>query len=69
MITVRVIESKAGGEDWNVKEVPIDEVQVPDLWHIGMYLADEQMYTESMAVLDCWHLAHNLKDKLQEIDK
>jgi len=52
------------------QEVPIDEVRVPDLWHIAMWLKDNegdisihnhlsgQSYSD--AVLECWHLCNDL---------
>ena len=38
------------------EEVNIDDVQIPDLWHIAMALPEPH---QSM-ILETWHLAHDL---------
>jgi hypothetical protein len=45
--------------------VPIDEITIPDLWHLAMGL-DKQRRDD---VLECWHLAHDLLNTLRELDK
>ena len=49
-----------GGTDERIVEVR--EIVIPDLWHIANRLpADERD-----AVLETWHLAHNLLDHLKD---
>jgi hypothetical protein len=36
------------------------EIQIPDLWHLAMWLSNENMQAESDAVLETFHLAHAL---------
>tara|TARA_R110000751_G_C13407630_1_gene438548 strand:- start:148 stop:333 length:186 start_codon:yes stop_codon:yes gene_type:complete len=38
--------------------------QIPDLWHLAMALKDWGMEPASAAVLETWHLAHDLKKAL-----
>lgn len=66
MITVKVVDNNNDGS-WTASEIPVNEVEVPDLWPIAMYLCDQGMHSESKAVLDCWHLCHNMKGKLMEL--
>ena len=42
------------------QEVEVDKIQVPDLWHVAMYLKDNDMKTWGEMVQDCWHLTHDL---------
>jgi len=46
------------------KSVPVSSVIIPDLWHIAMNLKDEQ---NKKTVIECWHIAHALKESLVEI--
>ena len=39
-------------------------VEIPDLWHLAMALRDWGMEPASAAVLETWHLAHDLKKAL-----
>jgi len=41
-------------------------LHVPDLWHIAMWLESNDMSGSSKKVLDCWHLAHDMKTHIQE---
>ena len=50
-------------------EVPLEDVQVPDMWHLAMWLKSpsraqtlDQMSMEHWGemVLETWHLAHDL---------
>ena len=45
------------------KEVTLDisRVEIPNLWDIAMGLIDAGRTEESDMVLECWHIAHNLK--------
>ena len=51
--------SKGGTEE---RTVPVNQIAVPDLWHIAMRLEgrDREM------VLETWHLAHDLLKHIQE---
>ena len=44
-------------------------IHVPDLWHIAQTLRENPQYLGSQcheAVLDCWHLCHDLLQHIQE---
>lgn len=47
------------------REVDIDKIQVPDLWHIGRYLIEHDNEKAGEQVLECWHLAHDLITNIQ----
>ena len=42
------------------KVVPLLEIQIPDLWHVAMRLDAQDEKLVSKAVLDVWHLCHDL---------
>ena len=46
------------------RKIEIKNITVPDLWHIAMRLhgRDQEM------VLECWHLAHDMKRHIQSQD-
>ena len=44
------------------KSVKLDTLQIPDLWHLALSLPKPQ----KKAILQTWHLAHDLKDALEE---
>jgi hypothetical protein len=43
------------------RQVHINDVQIPDLWHVAMYLKDS-----ADMILETWYLAHDLKKHIQE---
>ncbi len=47
--------------------LPIDDVKIPDVWKIVMYL-QIPAGPEREELLECWHIAHALKRTLQELD-
>lgn len=57
----------------NRRVVDVESIQVPDLWHIGLWLEENEPkdlhnhldgQTHSQAVLECWHLCHDLLENL-----
>lgn len=46
------------------KEVEVKSINVKDLWHIAMARPKD----EQEMILDVWHLCHDLKRNLQEIE-
>ena len=42
------------------RDVPIEDIEIPDLWHIAGRLPEK----EREQVLDVWHLAHDLLNHL-----
>jgi hypothetical protein len=40
--------------------VPLEEIQVPDLWHVAERLQDAGNEQDSEQILDCWHLCIDL---------
>jgi hypothetical protein len=61
-----IIQSKGGGGE---RCTEIRNIEVPDLWHIAMALSNQGNPTAEKQVLDCWHLAHDMKVILLELDK
>lgn len=49
-------------------QVELDSIQVADLWHVAMKLADAGDKPGSQAVLDTWHLAHDLVRHIRELE-
>ena len=45
--------------------IEIDKIQVPDLWHVAMYVKDQGDTQWADQILDCWHLAHDLITNIQ----
>ena len=54
------------------REEPINGITVPDLWHLAQALKDGKLTRNKTIlakaaeeVLECWHLAHDMKRHLQ----
>jgi len=45
----------------NERTVALESLIIPDLWHIAASRKDEE---ERKKILECWHLAHDLKKHL-----
>jgi hypothetical protein len=54
----------------NEKTIPIDEVHIPDLWHIAQKIADGRPIDNPKKardmILDTWHTAAWLRKHIQE---
>jgi len=61
-----------------IREVDIEDIRIPDLWHLGMWLKDHEAKVAaavghnhlagqkwSDAVLETWQLAHDLLKNIQ----
>ena len=59
----KTITMHAGGT--GEREQAIDNITVPDLWHVATRLRAAENLTDAQMVMDCWHLAHAMKDALQ----
>lgn len=44
-------------------------MQVPDLWHIGEWLRKNGMESAGDAVIETWHLAHDLLNNAMTCEK
>ena len=54
-----------GGKD--ERTVNIRSLDIPDLWHIAMMMENDHRFElHAKAVLDVWHIAHDLKRELIE---
>jgi hypothetical protein len=62
-ITTPTITMHAGGT--GEREQAIHNIKVPDLWHVATRLREADNMTDAQMVMDCWHLAHAMKDHLQ----
>ena len=70
--TQRTITLKRGGS--GEVEVPVEQIQVPDLWKIAeifqgksntIYMSKANREAIADAILECWHLAHDMRKHLQ----
>jgi hypothetical protein len=50
------------------RQIPINSITVPDLWHVATRLREADNTQDAQLVMDCWHLAHAMKDHLQAMD-
>ena len=51
------------------RTIDISRVEIPDLWHVAMHLKgskDPVDVRRAEMILECWHLAHDLKRHIQE---
>jgi hypothetical protein len=60
---MKVTLSKGGTRE---RVVEIEALKIPDLWHIAMAEKDKAC---SRMILDCWHIAHDLKRELSGLGK
>ena len=58
-MTNKTITRNNGGTAEHTVEV--SAITIPDLWHIAMRLDK----SDREAVLECWHIAHDLKQHLE----
>ena len=72
MSKTKIIQAKGGKAE---KSVEIQDIVVPDLWHVSQYLKkagkenEDPWCTEAgAAVLKTWHLAHDLRRHIEEAD-
>ena len=56
-----IVRAKGGTAERVVK---VDQIEVPDLWFISQFMLEKRqskrMKEMSTAVLECWHLCHDL---------
>ena len=45
------------------RTVPVSGLEIPDLWHVARRCTDVQ---DREMILECWHLAHDLKRHIKE---
>ena len=45
-------------------QVPVSNILIPDLWGVYMMLKKSNPEAAEM-VLDCWHLAHDLRNHIE----
>ena len=45
---------------------PVIDIQVPDLWNLAMSMKEGGNIRAYEAILNTWHLAHAMKDRLQQ---
>lgn len=65
-MTTTITRAKGGTGE---REVEIATLQVPDLWHVASFLKDKGHTDASLAVLECWHLCHDLLRHIRESEE
>lgn len=50
------------------KEIKISALVIPDLWHVATRLREAEQINDAQLVIDCWYLAHAMKDHLQALE-
>lgn len=75
---IEITRAKGGKQE---RKVPLDQIQVPDLWHIAMWLRKNQPEMRQSltigsepipiheVVLECWHLCSDLLRHIGEQGK
>lgn len=58
-----VILNRGGSAE---KYVEAGSLQVPDMWHLAMWLQDKGDKVAADQVLACWYLCHDLTRHIQE---
>jgi len=53
----------------NENGAPKEYGRIPDLWHVAQYLASKDRKEASDAVLEVWHMAHDLKAVIEKQDQ
>jgi hypothetical protein len=48
------------------RQAHINDVQIPDLWHVAMYLREHDLGMWATMILETWYLAHDLKKHIQK---
>ncbi len=48
------------------REEPISDIQIPDCWHAAETLRSLGYEAAANAVLETWHLAHDLRNHVQK---
>lgn len=61
---IRTITRAKGGT--KEKEVTLNSIHIPDLWHVAAYLNAVHMEVSAELVKDCWHLCHDLLRHIKE---
>lgn len=49
--------------------VPLSKIVIPDLWHVADHLKAIERPESAEAVLECWHLCHDLKNELEQRER
>jgi len=45
----------------NERQIKVDDIEIPDLWHVAGFLEEKGQKRAAAGVLEVWHLAHDLK--------
>ena len=59
-MTKKITRAKGGTHE---RTVDVDDIVIPDMWHIAMAQKDERV---KEAILEIWHLAHDLLRHIKE---
>jgi len=60
---MEITRSKGGT---NEREVDVNNIEVPDCWHLAMWLQREGHHQDAEMVLETWGLAHDLLTTMKD---
>lgn len=58
---MKITLSKGGTKE---KTLNANDVQIPDLWHLARSVRQSHGNDAEDAILECWHIAHDLKNHI-----
>lgn len=47
------------------KDVPLEDIRIPDLWHIALRFRDEGENEVADQILYTWHIAHDMLNTIK----
>jgi hypothetical protein len=60
---MKITRAPGGSEE---RQVDVEDLVIPDLWHVQVHLKRQGEERAAQAVLECWHLAHDMLRALKE---
>ena len=56
------------GKQVDRRTIRVEQIHIPDLWHTADWLREEGFNEAAENVLNVWHLAHDLRDKMLRLN-
>ena len=64
-MATKIIRAKGGTAE---RLEDINSLDIPDVWHVAMRVAEAGDKRGSEMILECWYLAHDMRRALQQGD-